>query len=232
VSSLRLFAGVLAIPIVLVCLAVACGYDEGDDLPEVVERATPAGATPVGGCGGSPGLIESPSHECTYLVRGEAGDVTRAVADALLQQGFDVSCRGGETTVEVAGLRGDVRVRAEITAAGSLTDDGDGVVNVFDEGYAPSRAKPIPRGSVALSLSASRQSEASADFQREWIAGGFSAPGFVVLLPCRWIDSGVAGRRRTSPPLQGMRLRLSTFAVWMKFVRCLGRMARNSDAPR
>jgi hypothetical protein len=152
----------------------ACGYDTGRDLPGVVDRATPAGAELVGECGGSPGLIESPSHGCTYVVRGELDEVTTVVADALVEQGFDVTCRGDEATVEVAGLRGNVRVSAEVTADGSLTDDGDGAVNVYEPGYSPPRARRIPAGSVALSLAASRQSEASADFQREWIAGGFA----------------------------------------------------------
>lgn len=157
----------------MVTMVAACGYDAGKDLPGVVDRATPAGAEPVGECGGSPGLIESPSHHCTYFVPGELNEVTTVVADALVEQGFDVSCRGDQTTVEIAGLRGNVRVHAEVTADGSLTDDGDGAVNVYEPGYVPRRAQPIPAGSVALSLAASRQPEASADFQREWNAGGF-----------------------------------------------------------
>jgi hypothetical protein len=163
-----------AVAISVLVFAAACGYDEGRDLPGVVEQATPAGAELVGECGGSPGLIESPSHGCTYFVPGEADEVTSAVADALAEQGFDISCRGDETTVEIAGLRGNVRVHAEVTADGSLTDDGDGAINVYEPGYVPPRAQPIPAGSVALDLNASRQSEASADFQREWIADGFT----------------------------------------------------------
>ena len=143
--------------IFLVVLAAACGYDEGKDLPAVVERATPAGAELVGECSGSPGLIESPSRGCTYLVPGETDEVTAAVAEALANQGFAVSCRLNETTVEIAGLRGNVRVRAEVAANGSVT--GGGVV--------------IPAGSVALSVTAARQIEASATFQRQWVAGGF-----------------------------------------------------------
>jgi hypothetical protein len=165
--------GFRALILFLLVFAAACGYDEGKDLPAVVDRATPAGAELVGECTGSSGLIESPSHECAYLVPGDADEVTAAVAEALADQGFAVSCRGNETTIEIAGLRGNVRVRAQVTADGSVTHDGGGVVNVYDPGYVPPRAQPIPADSVALSLGASRQREASDGFQREWIAGGF-----------------------------------------------------------
>jgi hypothetical protein len=106
------------------------------------------------------------------LVPGEADEVTTAVAGALADQGFDLSCRGGEAAVEIAGLRGNVRVRAEVTADGSVSNSGDGAVNVFGPGYVPPGARPIPAGSVALSLSASRETEAGAGFQRRWVAGG------------------------------------------------------------
>jgi hypothetical protein len=156
----------------VVLFAAACGYDEGKDLPGIVERAAPAEAELIGECAGPGGLIESPSYHCTYFAHGEAIEVTTAVADALAEQNFDVSCRDGDIAIEIAGFRADVGVRAEVTADGSVTDSGDGAVNVFEPGYVPPGAKPIPTGAVALALSASRLTDAGADTQQEWVADG------------------------------------------------------------
>jgi hypothetical protein len=155
-----------------VVTAAACGYDEGKDLPAVVEQAAPRAAELVGECGGTSGFIESPSHSCTYLAPGQTFGVTREVAGALARQGFAVSCRGGDETVEIAGLRGNVRAHAEITAGGSVSDAGGDVINVHSPGFEPAGAKAIPARSVAVKLTASRQSEASANFWRAWIAAG------------------------------------------------------------
>ena len=183
------------VPVLLAVLAVlsatGCGYDDGRDLPGVVEGATPPDSRLVGACGGSSGLIESPSHTCTLFSPGEARGVAITVAGALVDQGFEVSCRGGGVQITVTGLRDDVRVDAEITADGTVTTSG-GVVNVFDPGYVPPAAEAIPPGSVALRLSASRQSDASASFYRSWIREGTScsAEGFVRLLT---LDSCIDG---------------------------------------
>jgi hypothetical protein len=180
VSSRRWSARLQAILILASLVTAGCGYDEGEELPGIVARATPAGAKLVGECGGSPGLIESPSRECTYTVAGEAGDVTNAVADALVAVGFDVSCRRDENTIRITALRANVRVDAHVIEDDSLTNHGDGAVNVHGRGYVPTGARRIPAGSVALSVNASRQSEASADFHREWIADGFACSAIVL----------------------------------------------------
>jgi hypothetical protein len=157
-----------------VALATSCGYDEGKDLPAIVERATPGGARVVGSCGGSSGLIESPSHGCTFFVTGEPAEVTVAVAIALVKQGFDVSCRGAPQAAEITGLRGNVRATGKVTDNGaavvSATDSS--AVNVYPAGYVPEGGKPIPAGQVALRLDASRQSEASVASYRSWVANG------------------------------------------------------------
>ena len=155
-------------------LVAGCGYDDGDDLPAVVEAATPANASRVGACGGSSGLIDFPSYGCTYVVAGDAGDVAAVVAAGLAEQGFAVSCRmGAEETIEVDGLRDDVSARAEVTDEGSIvvSDHGE-VVNVYGKGGVSPGGKQIPRDAVALSLTASRQSDASVEFQRSWVRGG------------------------------------------------------------
>jgi hypothetical protein len=177
-------SGLLAL-LVLVTGA-GCGYDEGKDLPGIVEAAAPAGSQVVGACGGSPGLIEPPSHGCTFFASGESRKVAVAVARALIKQGFEVSCRGGGVTIEVTGLRGDVRADSEITGDGTVTTSG-GVVNVFAPGYVPPGADPIPTGSVALELSASRQSDASAGLFRTRIREG--APCSAAGLRRQTIDS-------------------------------------------
>lgn len=188
--------GFCVLMILLVVLAAACGYDEGKDLPAVVEGVRPAGAELVGECTGSPGVIESPSRECTYLVPGETDEVTAAVAEELANQGFAVSCRLNETTTEIAGLRGKVRVRAEVTADGSVTDGGG--VNVYEPDHVPPGGKAIPAGSVALWLTASRQREASANFQRHWIASGL--PCTEGVLNDQTLEACVAGWNASDNP--------------------------------
>lgn len=165
------FCGILVCALVL---AAGCGYDEGEDLPPLVEGVVPEGAEQVGECGGSPGLIESPSHHCTYFVPGELDEVTEDVAEALTDEGFDLSCRRDAVAVEIAGLQPNVRVRAEITDNGSVKDWGQGAVNVFEPGYVPAGARSIPTGAVALYVSASRQSEAGLETQRAWTKSGFA----------------------------------------------------------
>jgi hypothetical protein len=167
----------LAFLVLTVVVGAGCGYDDGKDLPAIVESATPREATRVGPCSGSSGLIESPSLGCTFVVRGAAGEVAASVARALAEDGFDVSCRRSAQVVELAGLRGDVRVSAEVIPAGSIVADDD-LVNVHESGYVPPGARAIPRGSVALALTAARQSAASEDFQRGWVRHGFGCePG-------------------------------------------------------
>jgi hypothetical protein len=143
-----------------------CAYDEGRDLPPIVERATPSGARLLATCGGSSGLIDPPSYGCVFFARGSGADVTASLARALQRDGFDVSCpRPGE----IAAVRDDVRVLADVTEHGSVVASGD-IANVFDAGWRPRGSKPIPPGWVALDLDASRLE--SAAFWKARAAGG------------------------------------------------------------
>lgn len=154
--------------ILSVAVFPGCAYDDGDDLKPVVRRVTPEGARLLTACGGSSGLIESPSHSCTFFAPGEGAGTTTAVAGKLRQDGFDVACpRPGE----VAAVRDDIRVLVEVAQYGSVVASG-GVANVFDPGYQPRRAKVIPDGSVALKISASRLEDASASFWRSRARAG------------------------------------------------------------
>jgi hypothetical protein len=158
----------LSVLCVLVCLTPGCGYDTGPDLRPAVERVTPSGALRVAACGGSSGLIDEPSYSCLYMVPGRVGVVTQTIATALQAQGFAVSCaRPGE----LAALRGNVRITAEVTGEGSISRSG-GVANVLAGGYRPEGSRPIPRGSVVLDLDATRQPESSAAFWRRHVAEG------------------------------------------------------------
>lgn len=135
-----------------------CGYDTGRDLPGVVAEVTPVGARLLTSCGGSSGLIESPSHGCTFFAPGEGGAVTGAVARALREHGFEVAC---PTPGQITAVRDDVRVLAQVTQYGSV---GGSVV--FDMGYRPRGSQLIPAGSVALRIDASRLETANASFWR------------------------------------------------------------------
>jgi hypothetical protein len=141
---LRVILGIAAVLVV-----AGCAYDDGADLEPVVDRATPAGARALAACGGSGGLIESPSRSCTFFARGGGGAVTTAVASALRADGFEVACR---RPGEVTAVRDDIRLLAEVTQHGSVD--------------APGGDKPIPAGSVAVKIDASRLVEASASFWR------------------------------------------------------------------
>ena len=143
-------------------ILAGCGYDTGGDLPGVVEEITPVGARLLTPCGGSSGLIESPSHGCTSFAPGDGAAVTAAVARALRENGFEVACR---RPGDITAGREDVRVLVEVTQYGSVVASG-GVANVFRAGYRPSGSQPIPAGSVALKIDASRVAEASASFWR------------------------------------------------------------------
>jgi hypothetical protein len=149
---------------VLSSLAIlaGCGYDTGSDLPGVVSDVTPPGARLLTRCTGASGLIDSPSHSCTFFARGDGGSVTTAVAQALREQGFEVACRAPG---EITAVGEDVRVLVEVAQHGSVVV-GNGVVNVFSSGYRPRGSRPIPAGSVALEIGASRLEAASASFWR------------------------------------------------------------------
>jgi hypothetical protein len=139
-----------------------CGYDTGRDLPGVVSDVTPAGARLLTHCSGSSGLIDSPSHTCTFIARGQGSSMTSAVARALREHGFEVACRDPGQVTAVAD---DVRVLVEVTQYGWVVV-GDGGVNVFPSGYRPRGSRPIPAGSVVIEIDASRLEEASASFWR------------------------------------------------------------------
>ena len=201
---------------ILPALGAACGYDAGSDLRPAVERVTPPGARVVGACGGSSGLIDEPSYSCTYLIRGEGGELADEIATALRKDGFAVSCsRPGE----VAALRRNVRVTAELTPGGWTSTRG-GVVNVYPPGYRPEGSRAVPKGSIAVNLSASRQAEASADFWRHYVAEGGRCDRPLVLphpleLCVTWWNGEVgmktsetAARRRLGPQVRIVRSEL------------------------
>lgn len=146
--------------ITLVALGVfgGCGYDAGSDLPGIVEAVTPAGSRLITACGGSGGLIESPSHSCTFFARGDGSDVTAAVAEGLRGRGFAVACPAAG---EITAVDEDVRVLVEVTQYGSVVGS-DGVASVSDYGYRPRGSQVIPAGWVALRIAASRLVQASA----------------------------------------------------------------------
>jgi hypothetical protein len=152
---------ILGTAVALLVMA-GCAYDDGSDLKPVVQGATPPGARLLTSCGGSSGLIESPSHSCTFFAPGDGAAVTTAVAGRLRADGFDVACR---RPGEVTAVRDDIRVLVEVAQYGSVVASG-GVANVFDLGYRPRGAQPIPAGSVAVEISASRLADASASFWR------------------------------------------------------------------
>jgi hypothetical protein len=152
----------------LLPLVAGCGYDEGADLRPAVERITPPGGVALEACGGSSGLIDYPSHSCTYLVRSTTAAATQSLASTLRREGFVVSCR---QPGELAALRGDVRVTAEVTEHGSISTAG-GVVNVLRGGYRAEGARRIPSGSVVVRVGAIRQSESSAAFWRRQVEEG------------------------------------------------------------
>lgn len=143
------FSRVILGMVAALLMVAGCGYDDGADLAPVVDRATPAGARTLAACGGSDGVIESPSRSCTFFAPGDGGAVTTAVANALRGDGFDVACR---RPGEVTAVRDDIRFLAEVTQHGSVD--------------APGGDKPIPAGSVAVKIDASRLNEASASFWR------------------------------------------------------------------
>lgn len=143
-------------------ILAGCGYDTGSDLPGVVSKVTPAGARPLTDCSGSSGLIDTPSHSCSFFARGDGGSVASAVARALREQGLEVACRAPG---KITAVGDDVRVLVEVTQHGSVVV-GNGVVNVFSSGYRPRGARSIPTGSVALEIGASRLEDASASFWR------------------------------------------------------------------
>jgi len=177
-------------------VVAGCGYDDGADLAPVVERATPADARILSACGGSGGLIESPSRSCTFLAPGDGGAVTTALANALREDGFEVACR---RPGEVTAVRDDIRFLAEVTQHGSVD--------------APGGDKPIPAGSVAVKIDASRLVEASAAFWRGLAREGGSCaapvpkPNLAQFCVNWWNVSGIdtasdAVRRGARPPAE------------------------------
>lgn len=149
-------------------LTAGCAYDDGEDLRPIVRGVIPAGAEPLGPCGGSDGLIDAPSHACTLLVPGSGTKVTNALAAALARDGFGVAC---EAVGEVTALRDDVRVTAEVAQFGSISSAG-GVVNILKSTYRHPGTRRIPRGSVAVRIGATRLSDSSVDRYRRLIARG------------------------------------------------------------
>ena len=149
--------------IVLPFLA-ACGFDEGRDLRPVVEQVMPARARLLASCSHTDGLIDYPAYSCTALVKGDGAGTTQAIATALAKADFQVACPSAGSLVAT---RNDIRVIVEVTQWGSLRGSA-----ITAGSWRPVGSHPIPRGSVALRLDASRLSDSSTGFYRELIAKG------------------------------------------------------------
>jgi hypothetical protein len=210
---------ILGIAAALLVVA-GCAYDDGADLEPVVDRATPAGSRALAACGGSGGLIESPSRSCMFLAPGGGGAVTAAVASALREDGFEVACR---RPGEVTAVRGDIRFLAEVTQHGSVD--------------APGGDKPIPAGSVAVKIDASRLNEASAAFWRSLAREGgpcaapVPKPNLAEFCVNWWNVSGIdtgsdAVRRGARPPVEVRPGRANGIETCTYTLRARGRFLR------
>jgi hypothetical protein len=147
----------LLLAAVAVSVPAGCAYDEGRDLPPIVQRATPTGARLLTPCGGSSGLIDPPSYGCVFFVRGSGAAVTASLARVLGEEGFTVAC---PSPGKITAVRDNVLVLAEVTQYGSVVARG-GIANVFEAGWRPRGSKPIPPGWVALDLDALRLESAA-----------------------------------------------------------------------
>jgi hypothetical protein len=141
-----------------------CGFDDGRDLQPVVEQAMPSGSHLLAPCSHTDGLIDYPSHGCMALVKGDGAGVTQAIATALAREGFRVACPAAGSLVAI---REHVRVAADVTQWGSFRGSA-----ITAGAWRPLGSHPIPRGSVALRIDASRLSDSSAGFYRTLIARG------------------------------------------------------------
>lgn len=122
--------------------------------------------------------------------------MTTAIVNALRGDGFEVACR---QPGEVTAVRDDIRFLAEVKQNGSVD--------------APGGAKPIPAGSVAVKIDASRLNEASAAFWRSLAREGgrcaapLPKPNLAQFCVNWWNVSGIdtgsdAVRRGARPPVE------------------------------
>ena len=155
--SLALISTAIVLPFL-----AACGFDEGRDLQPVVEQAMPARARPLAPCGHTDGLIDYPSYDCTALVEGDGAGTMQAIAIALAKPDFQVACPSAGSLVAT---RSDIRVTADVTQWGSLRGSA-----ITAGSWRPIGSHPIPRGSVALRIDASRLSDSASAFYRTFIA--------------------------------------------------------------
>lgn len=152
----------LASTATVLLFVAACGFDEGRDLQPVVEQAMPARARLLAPCSHTDGLIDYPAYSCTALVKGDGAGTTQAIATALAETDFQVTCPSAGSLVAT---RNDVRVTADVTQWGSVRGSA-----ITAGTWRPVGSHPIPRGSVAVRLDASRLSDSSAGFYRTLIA--------------------------------------------------------------
>jgi hypothetical protein len=124
----------------------------------------PAQARPLAPCSHTDGLIGYPSYECAALVRGNAGVTIVAIETALAETGFRVACPSAGALVATPN---DIRVTADVTQWGSLRGSA-----VTAGSWRPVGSHPIPRGSVALRIAATRLSDSSTAFYRSLSAKG------------------------------------------------------------
>lgn len=124
----------------------------------------PASARLLAPCSRTSGLIDYPAYGCTALLRGDGAATTQAIATALTVAHFHVVCPSAGSLVAT---RNDIRVTADVTQWGSLRGSA-----ITAGSWRPVGSQPIPRGSVALRLNASRLSDSARAFYRELISKG------------------------------------------------------------
>jgi hypothetical protein len=122
----------------------------------------PARARLLAPCSHTDGLIDYPSYDCTALVKGDGAGTMQAITIALAKTDFQVACPSAGSLVAT---RSDIRVTADVTQWGSLRGSA-----ITAGSWRPIGSHPIPRGSVALRIDASRLSDSASAFYRTLIA--------------------------------------------------------------
>jgi hypothetical protein len=147
---------VVALAATAVCALAGCG--EHGRLAEVESELAPEDGNRAAECQEFGVLgIDYPSYECTYYVPGSQADVTLRMAVRLEEEGFFVRCRwGGREEVEMQAGRDTLDLYVDVSRRGSKLDFSklDEPLNVYAPGdpYAPERARPIPDGTVIVSI--------------------------------------------------------------------------------
>jgi hypothetical protein len=147
---------IAVLAVAAVCTLAGCGAHgrlaevDSELAPEEGEKA--AECQEFGAFG-----IDYPSYECTYYVPGAQAEVTLRMAARLEEEGFVVRCRwGSHEEVEMQGGRDTLDVYVDVSRRGSKLDfsELDEPLTVYPPGdpYASERARPIPAGTVIVSI--------------------------------------------------------------------------------